>query len=160
MFFCQPYFKLIETPLDKAPPFEAISYTWGPDAPSIPIKIDGALILVTAPIDELLWNRRSIFTSHVFWIDAICINQRDQEEKSNQLPMMAKIYGRAARVIVWLGAPQSRKDTRIVRKMIRALTEPESIVPTTAILESLFSDEKDAFIAVGKLFSHSWFERI
>ncbi|KAN0098890.1 Heterokaryon incompatibility protein (HET) domain containing protein [Hyaloscypha variabilis] len=147
MFFCQPYFKLIETPLDKAPPFEAISYTWGPDAPSIPIKVDGALILVTAPIDELLWNRRSIFTSHVFWIDAICINQRDQEEKST-------------RVIVWLGAPQSRKDTRIVRKMIRALTGSESIVPTTAILENLFSDEKDAFIAVGKLFSHSWFERI
>ncbi|PMD41819.1 hypothetical protein L207DRAFT_406182, partial [Hyaloscypha variabilis F] len=137
--------ELIEAPLDKAPPFEAISYTWGPNAPSIPIKVDGALILVTAPIDELLWNRRSIFTSHVFWIDAICINQGDQEEKSSQLPMMARIYGRAARVIVWLGAPKSRTDTRIVRKMIRALIWPESI---------------DAFIAVGKLFSHSWFEKI
>jgi hypothetical protein len=160
LLFYQPSCELIETPLDEAPPFEAISYTWGPNAPSIPIKVDGALVLVTAAIDELLWDRRSFFTSHLFWIDAICINQSNKEEKSRQLPMMAKIYGRAARVIVWLGAPQSRKDTRIVRKMIRALTWPQSIVPTTDILESLFSNEKEAFIAVGKLFSHPWLERI
>ena len=158
--FCQPSCELIEVPLDESPPFEAISYNWGVKPPSTPIDVDGALVLVTATIDELLWYRRSIFTSHLFWIDGICINQNDPDEKSSQLPMMAKIYGRAARVVVWLGAPESRKDTHIVRKMIRALNWPEIIISTTALLPSLFGNEKEAFIAVGKLFSHPWFERI
>jgi hypothetical protein len=158
--FCRPSCELIEVPLDKSPPFEAISYTWGLKAPSIPIDVDGTLVLVTAAINELLWYRRSIFTSHLFWIDSICINQNDPIEKSSQVPLMAKIYGQAARVVVWLGAPESRKDTHIVRKMIRALNWPETIMSTTALLPSLFGDEKEAFIAVGKLFSHPWFERI
>jgi hypothetical protein len=158
--FSQPSCELIEVSLDKAPPFEAISYSWGLQAPSIPIDVDGAVVLVTATIDELLWYRRSIFTSYLFWIDGICINQKNLKEKNSQLPMMAKIYGQAVRVIVWLGAPESRKDTRIVRKMIRALVWPETIISTVALLPSLFGNEEEAFIAVGKLFSHPWFERI
>jgi hypothetical protein len=53
--FCQPSCELIEVPLDESPPFEAISYTWGVKPPSIPIEVDGALVFVTATIDELLW---------------------------------------------------------------------------------------------------------
>ena len=37
------------------------------------------------------------------WIDAICINQADAAEKSDQVSRMGVIYSRAARVIVWLG---------------------------------------------------------
>ena len=159
-FFSRPSCELIEVPLDEAPPFEAISYHWGLKPPSIPINVNGALILVTSAIDELLWYRRSIFTSHCFWIDAICINQTNLDEKSSQIPMMTQIYGRATRVVVWLGAPESRKDTRITRKMIRALNWPEIIRSTTQLLPTLFGNEKDAFVAVGKLFSHPWFERI
>ena len=36
------------------------------------------------------------------WIDAICINQASLKEKNQQVPMMADIYGGAARVLVWL----------------------------------------------------------
>lgn len=92
-FFSRPSCELVEVPLDEAPPFEAISYTWGLRPPSIPINVDGALILVTSAIDELLWYRRSIFTTHRFWIDAICIDQANMDEKSSQIPMMTEIYG-------------------------------------------------------------------
>lgn len=37
------------------------------------------------------------------WIDAICINQKLANEKSRQVPMMSKIYGKARQVCVWLG---------------------------------------------------------
>ncbi|KAK4443489.1 heterokaryon incompatibility protein-domain-containing protein [Podospora aff. communis PSN243] len=37
------------------------------------------------------------------WIDAICINQDDLAEKARQIPMMARIYRTAARVLIWLG---------------------------------------------------------
>lgn len=37
------------------------------------------------------------------WIDAICINQKDAEEKGLQLRLMAHIYGAAQTVVAWLG---------------------------------------------------------
>ena len=158
-FFSEPSCELAEFPLDEAPSFEAVSYTWGDEDPSIPVEVNGREILVTSAVDELLFYQRSIFTPNLFWIDAICINQEDKDEKSDQLPMMTDIYRRASRVVVWLGAPENRKDTRIVRKMIRALNWPETFIPTTALLPSLFDNEEQAFIAVGRLFSHPWFER-
>ena len=72
-FFSRPSCELIEVGLNEAPPFEAISYHWGRKPPSIPINVNGAFILVTSAIDELLWYRRSIFTSHCFWISVSII---------------------------------------------------------------------------------------
>jgi len=37
------------------------------------------------------------------WIDAICINQGDDEEKSKQVTRMRDVYKLARRVVVWLG---------------------------------------------------------
>ena len=37
------------------------------------------------------------------WVDALCINQEDSEEKSVQIPMMSRIYRRAKKVCIWLG---------------------------------------------------------
>jgi hypothetical protein len=37
------------------------------------------------------------------WIDAICINQADLDERADQVQIMGRIYGQAARVVVWLG---------------------------------------------------------
>lgn len=58
------------------------------------------------------------------------------------------------------GAPENSQDTRIMRKMIRVLNWPEIFVSTSSLLSSLFEEEEQAFIAVGRLFSHPWFERI
>jgi len=158
--FSEPSCELIQVPLDKAPAFEAISHTWGDKDPSIPIVVDGHQILVTAAVEELLFYRRSFFCSSLFWIDAICINQSDVNEKSEQLPLMTDIYRRAFRVLVWLGASESFQDTRIVRKMIRVLTWPLIFLSTSSMLAGLFDNDEQAFIAVGRLFSHPWFERI
>jgi hypothetical protein len=44
--------------------------------------------------------------SRVHWVDAICINQMDENEKEHQIQFMAAIYAKASRVIVWLGEAQ------------------------------------------------------
>jgi hypothetical protein len=41
--------------------------------------------------------------SQVLWIDAICINQADNREKSQQVMLMADIYRNARTVQIWLG---------------------------------------------------------
>lgn len=39
----------------------------------------------------------------VYWIDAICINQQDDAEKSTQVQAMRDVYDQAKLVIAWLG---------------------------------------------------------
>ena len=41
--------------------------------------------------------------SRILWIDAICINQSDKNEKSHQVAMMGEIYSSCQKAIVWLG---------------------------------------------------------
>ena len=43
--------------------------------------------------------------SKLWWIDALCINQDDVEEKNEQVKLMCKIYSKAKKVYAWLGKP-------------------------------------------------------
>jgi hypothetical protein len=40
-----------------------------------------------------------------FWVDAICINQNDLNERNKQVPRMGDIYSMASRVWIWMGFP-------------------------------------------------------
>jgi hypothetical protein len=44
------------------------------------------------------------------WVDAICVNQEDLEERSSQVVLMSAIYSSASEVIVWLGPPKEGLD--------------------------------------------------
>lgn len=55
-----------------------------------------------------------------FWIDAICINQQDNDERSKQVPLMGEIYRSARLVVSWLGVCD--ENTRMCLKAIRAQT--------------------------------------
>ncbi|KAF2491139.1 hypothetical protein BU16DRAFT_144507 [Lophium mytilinum] len=49
------------------------------------------------------WTHGRINTERIFWIDAVCIDQKNNEEKSHQVKMMGSIYKRAQTVLIWLG---------------------------------------------------------
>ncbi|KAJ4362901.1 hypothetical protein N0V83_010018 [Neocucurbitaria cava] len=49
----------------------------------------------------------------LFWVDAICINQKDVRERNHQVPLMKEIYSRAAGVTVWLGPANSELASRV-----------------------------------------------
>lgn len=44
-------------------------------------------------------------------MDSICINQADDGEKAQQVPMMGDIYQKARRVVVWLGEACKNSDS-------------------------------------------------
>ena len=54
----------------------------------------------------------------VVWIDAICINQQDEEEKQSQVGLMYEVYSFTRRNLVWLGG-----DTGDVAEAIAAIEE-------------------------------------
>jgi hypothetical protein len=113
--------------IDDHPPYIALSYTWGDPNNTVPILCNGRVIAVTQNLKEALWQfregrkrlvrQRSSTTSRSqllhFWIDAICINQTDNKEKSSQVGLMTEIYQRARHVFVWLGPADKSSDLAI-----------------------------------------------
>ena len=89
--------------LDSPEPFDAISYACGPPVYSECILIDGKKVFVTKNCRNALRHLRNQFGVRTVWVDAVCINSRDDNEKSGQIRLMTDIYGKARRVYIWLG---------------------------------------------------------
>ena len=85
--------------------FEALSYAWGSnDEPTKPyISCHGKCIKLTSSLESALRQIRSEKEVTNLWVDQICVNQEDLEERSQQVSLMSSIYSIAKRVIIWLG---------------------------------------------------------
>ncbi|KAI1357976.1 heterokaryon incompatibility protein-domain-containing protein [Xylaria arbuscula] len=114
------------------PKYIALSYTWGfsyPDNSKVPISYHdstGTPGLITINHESLLVRRnlylallhlRSITQPITLWVDAICINQADTDERNRQVSLMSFIYTRATMVISWLGVKKYSRATGIFRTM-------------------------------------------
>lgn len=97
--------------LDDNPSYIALSYTWGEDSPSATVWINSQTFLVRENLETALRHIQKPDRSTSIWVDAICINQEDDLEKSHQVQMMDKIYNRAVEVLVWLGPAKDDSDT-------------------------------------------------
>src|SRR5690349_15461535 len=64
---------------------------------------DWKTILVTRNLVEALRMFRRQQIPRALWADAICINQKDLEERSSQVQLMTRIYSEASAVLIWLG---------------------------------------------------------
>jgi len=89
--------------LENAPKYEAISYTWGSPTKDHLVFFDGNWLPTTRSVYRIIQDRASYFRTRLLWIDAVCINQENDAEKSVQVSMMGEIYHQAERVIIWLG---------------------------------------------------------
>lgn len=98
---------LFDVPLDKAPYYEAISYTWSDSLEKCNIRVNGRRLAIPKSAYRVLKSRSSFWVPRVLWIDSICINQSDDEEKLSQIKMMKDIYGKAFMVSVCLHPPEN-----------------------------------------------------
>ncbi|EUC40540.1 hypothetical protein COCMIDRAFT_9612 [Bipolaris oryzae ATCC 44560] len=83
--------------------FDALSYVWGYTDVKERIKMDGKTIEVTLNLEAALRRVRNTEAAELVWVDALCINQRDVEEKNIQVMRMKDVYTKCGRVLVWLG---------------------------------------------------------
>ncbi|KAI1647917.1 heterokaryon incompatibility protein-domain-containing protein [Daldinia loculata] len=121
----QPYelrcqLRVVDLDENARPKFIALSYVWGQVSSKEPrtIVCGGHSKVITDNCWEALSQLRdapdpdrNTDGSITLWVDAICINQADEEEKLHQIRLMGDIYSQAASVCVWLGpgTPQSDK---------------------------------------------------
>lgn len=74
--------------------YEAVPHTWDNQDFSRTIFCNSrtSILKITPNIDFLLRHLRRSFLARYLWIDAICLNQADNDEKSVQVMLMGDIY--------------------------------------------------------------------
>jgi hypothetical protein len=101
--------------LDSHPTYNALSYLWGDDRPFKRILIEDELngtpkfVSIAENLSICLSSLKD-FIGSTIWIDALCINQQDAEEKSRQVLRMTSVYEQATQVLLWLGPAADGSD--------------------------------------------------
>ena len=60
-------------------------------------------VQISSNLERAVKRLRLSAETGTFWIDLLCINQRDTNERSRQVAMMGEIYASAQSVSIWLG---------------------------------------------------------
>lgn len=88
----------------KRPPYQALSYAWGPAEPVRAVAIDNHKLTIRKNLyDFLLAAQRNSWIQERMWIDQLCIDQNNMTERSAQVQRMTSTYAEAQEVLIWLG---------------------------------------------------------
>ena len=90
--------------------YEALSYSWGHEAPDFVISCDRKSFRITRELATALHSLRYFGASRFIWCDAISVNQADLAEKAFQVQNMLRIFEKAKRVVAWLGLHEESEN--------------------------------------------------
>ncbi|KAF2805516.1 HET-domain-containing protein, partial [Mytilinidion resinicola] len=102
--------------------FDALSYTWGDRSSARYIRIGDSYLQVTSNLEAALRHLRLRSSSRTIWIDALCIDQQNVQERNHQVQEMKRVYGSARRVLAWTGVAQVGSD-QVMSKMGAVFTK-------------------------------------
>ncbi|KAK3368289.1 heterokaryon incompatibility protein-domain-containing protein [Podospora didyma] len=119
--------------------YEAISYTWGRSTEKAAVRINGRRMEVPKNVRDMLLALRLRWQPRYLWINYICVNQADNDEKIHQIQMMRRVYHYASNVLVWLGDAPDAKDTVCLLTEIARLVVQEAAVARN--LQILYGDQ-------------------
>lgn len=158
--------------------FSALSYTWGPchrdgvhlrrpsaakENPTTILCNDESVEVTDNLHDFLcLWVARQDSSMYI-WIDALCIDQDNIPEKSQQVNFMGHIYTAAGQVLVWLG-PEDDSTILAFELMQRLIAlEPGARAALNPDGVSVSNKEPSLVLCKWKALSHffarTWFSR-
>ena len=112
---------------DQPPPYEALSYVWGnpvlkedgfPPKTRKPkkrrfLRLNGQSFAVGNNLYSALQHLRHDFESRTLWIDAVCIDQHNKDERGRQVRIMDQIYAKSSLVLAWLGKSDKDSDAAL-----------------------------------------------
>ncbi|KAJ5065955.1 heterokaryon incompatibility protein-domain-containing protein [Bipolaris maydis] len=96
--------------LHENPAYETISYAWGDARDTEGIFVDKAKLEIPRSLATCLRHLRNASDAMILWADAICIDQKNNQEKAQQVKMMGDIFRRCTSVYIWLGVPRHPLD--------------------------------------------------
>ncbi|KAK7530916.1 heterokaryon incompatibility protein-domain-containing protein [Phyllosticta citribraziliensis] len=186
----QVHCKLKHVHLTDEPEYCALSYVWGDPQAKSTITLDDRQVGVTVNLEtvlrQLAGNLRDKRDNHLdLWVDALCIDQANAHEKTQQVSLMNQIYNKATQTIFWLGtasddsnvaieclewlSTQRQQNFRRVLSWTQVQFDPEADLTSDVgtiqssldvILAVLCSDDMRRLRALGALFDRQWFRRV
>ena len=144
-----------------------LSYCWDVAVSPHPVLCNGKELQVQTNLYDALIQLARRNGARDFWIDAICINQPDRDEKGSQIQLMGQIFERAASVFVWLGTTSETENEDMMsllnlRSTSQFILENEGrrvmVLDLVDVglppLDSLFWE------SLGNILRRSWFRRL
>ncbi|KAI1449094.1 HET-domain-containing protein [Annulohypoxylon stygium] len=131
--------------------YDALSYTWGDLQKTNEIIVDEKTLGVTRNLYLALMKLRSPTEPRCLWIDAICIDQGNVQERNHQVQMMKRIFSTASSVIIWMGDAEG--NVRDTLEMVLKCNWSRG-------KKNLFNYPKEALLGLEELFRRSWWKRI
>lgn len=126
------------------PRYKALSYCWGSERDSQDIIVNGQRLFVRRNLVSFLEAIRDSGEDNdtSFWVDELCIDQRNTDERNHQVSLMSSIYSQAAVVYTWLGTETC--STPLAFAMLEELEEtialPEAEVNNEQVMRRLLHD--------------------
>ena len=102
--------------LSDSPLYTAISWMWGSPGDLIKFEVDGHTLMVQRNLRRMIEHLRLNDQPRRVWIDAVCIDLRNLQERNHQVQMMGKIYRNANYVVACLNAARPRDSERLKRE--------------------------------------------
>lgn len=156
----------IDQPL---PPYYPVTYTWTFDGKddhrgeTIMMEMEGSLLPVPSslgPFFDVLRAKGTLLDGTWWWIDSVCIQQSNFDERAHQVKLMQLIYRQATQTIAWLG--ESTSDSDLAMDFVDFLDETTRQELSVAETRSLLL--KDQYLpqwaAFKNLLSRKWWSRI
>lgn len=169
--------RLKNVKLDSNPVFIALSYVWGSTDSKKQITVNGQKLFVTENLYAALlviidWQPMILESLNVpapkllLWIDAICINQDDLNEKSKQVPRIASIFSSAFTTLVWMHStkkfdrPQLQIFMQTVTSLRNCRLNPDGQSESQIIRTMDMEDRKLVLDIYSEILGNPWFTRI
>lgn len=145
--------------------YTAVSYVWGNPAFIKPMICNEKPFFTTVNLDIALRSLRHVDVAVILWIDQICINQADLEEKAQQVLFMSRIFDHAWSTLVWLGEEADNCSGAL--KTIFAVNDSfqytnEDWIPGPEDFErmSLPAPGSPKWSELAKFLERPWFQRV
>ena len=147
--------------------YTAISYVWGDPSPVSQILCnDEGYLSLTASATDILTAVVETKAQGYFWIDQLCINQEDNQEKADQVRRMGEIFASANSVIAWLGAPAADSDMAAdfvitLFDAMKNLASRSIAITADSLCQNTGCEHPSIkWLALRNLLSRPWFERL
>ncbi|RSL94584.1 hypothetical protein CDV31_014255 [Fusarium ambrosium] len=146
--------------------YRALSYAWGDPTKVEQVRCNGQMIGIGSNLYLALIHLRHTRYERIIWIDALCINQDDFNERGHQVRNMRTIYTNASEVLVWLGEADSH-SRRVFGylslsqwKAFRLNTNWDRIGFDLTIVDQKDFPSAADLASLGELLEKSWFRRL
>lgn len=148
--------EILHSSLENPPRYVALSYAWGDAGNTRKIELEGSLIPISVSLYGALEALRQKAESAMVWVDALCIDQQNRGERTQQVQLMTNIYSTAGSVAIWLGPEED--DSARATDLLRDIADQAKSLER--VLSLILSRAQSDLTAVVALFERDYWRRL